>query len=54
MQCWTKVLRRRRFELLSGPLCLTSDAVQRDTSGVVPPNVTWCDTSLERPPVYRV
>jgi len=37
---WTKVLRRRRFELLSGPLCLTSDAVQRDTSGVEPPNVS--------------
>jgi hypothetical protein len=33
VQCWTKVLRRRQFELRSGPLCLTSDAVQRDTSG---------------------
>ena len=33
MQCWTKVLRRRRGELLSGPLLVTSDTVQRDTSG---------------------
>jgi hypothetical protein len=35
VQCWTKVLRDRRFHLLSGPLCLTSDAAQRDTSGEV-------------------
>ena len=33
VQCWTKVLRDRRFHLLSGPLCLTSDAAHRDTSG---------------------
>ena len=48
---WTKVLRRRRFELLSGPLFLTSDAVQQDTSGVVPPNVSGV-TPHSKDPLY--
>ena len=39
VQSWTKVLRRRRFELLSGPLFLTSDTVHRDTSGERAANV---------------
>ena len=39
VQSWTKVLRRRRFEFPSGPLCLTSDTVQRDTSGERAANV---------------